>query len=76
MGRLSLFLGIVQHTYPVKVFRQKAAIVIFPLNDTNWSSYEKDYIVTEILTRTELAKRSNVSMIILPRNGKTGLETA
>lgn len=29
-------------TYPVRVFRQKAAIVIFPLNDEKWTSYEKE----------------------------------
>ena len=76
MGRLSLFLRIFKHTYPVKVFRQKAAIVIFPLNDTNLSSYEKDHMITEILTRQSWQNKINVSNIILPRNRKTGLETA
>lgn len=54
---VSYILGIVEHTYPVKVFRQKAIIVILPSYDKNWRSYENDYMVTEILTRTEVAKR-------------------
>ena len=56
MISLNYILGIVKYTYPVKVFRQKAIIVILPLYSKNWRSYEKDYMVTEILTRQSWRK--------------------